>query len=991
MHKARRSRVATIVITGVIALAALVPAASMRVASAQPVERPVTTTTSTTPVPGEDEALYSCKKRTGQVAVTFKPETELKDLITWVMGFTCKNFILDPRIVSTGKKVTVIAPNKMTSTEAYRVFLVALSTMNLTIVPKGNVLRIVDAPAAKSETVPIFKRGVPADEDQVVRYVLRPTYAQVETLRQALDSIRSQAGNVQVAGTMLIITDYASQVRDMMSLARSIDVPGGSDGIYTIPVHHADATQLAQKLNEILGITGGGGGVAPGMPQPGGGRRGAPAAPMQMPPGTPGMPPTPQQTSTDDVSSAVPSKILVDDRSNTLIVVSSEAGYYRVKGLVDRLDIALDTEGGSAIHVFPLENALAEELATTLNNAMGQSTPGRQGQPGRPGQPGAPGAPPVPAPQPQPVFGGDNLGASLEGQVRIIGDKPTNSLIVMSSGRDFIAIKDVVRRLDHPRRQVFIEALILEVQIAKELNIGSSSHGGAPVGSGDTNALVIGGVQTPNLRSISAAASLASATGLIGGLIGAPLASSQTFLGTSIPSYGILFQALATQDNTDVLSAPHIIAIDNEKTEFSVGNNIPYKAGLSFGGLGIPGAPGGQQLPTGSIGQNIQRQDLNLTLNVTPHISSNDVVRIEIEQETKDIGGSDAELGPTWSQRKLKTQVVVHDQQSVVIGGLIQERDIYNVTKVPLLGDIPILGYLFKFSTKAKKKTNLLILLTPYIVKDQLDLQAIRERKVREREEFVESFSTLNEMKYEAKVDYRRKRGVIEEINRAIQAVEDDVNTANSIGRRRWVDPGPIEYGPSQIEQPEDGHGDGTAQPQPQTAPPKKVEPKKPEPKRPVPVKRSDVKQPAPKPAGAAGAPPPANPANPAIPAATQPPAAAPADASGAAQPVTKPADNKSSAISPDAAQPGAKPDTTAEIKPPRVIDPRGPAARPEPEARKALRKGQSPRKFQPGRKALSAKPEGRLDATPGAAAMPWDEAPPAKAPAKTKKKKGGK
>jgi len=978
MHNARRSHVATLVITGATVLASLVPASLPRVASAQPVERPVAATASTPVAPGEDEALYSCKKRTGQVAVTFKPETELKDLITWVMGFTCKNFILDPRIVSTGKKVTVIAPNKMSSTEAYRVFLVALSTMNLTIVPKGNVLRIVDAPAAKSETVPIYKRGVPSDEDQVVRYVLRPTYAQVETLRQALDSIRSQAGNVQVAGTMLIITDYASQVRDMMSLARSIDIPGGSDGIYTIPVHHADATQLAQKLNEILGITGGGGAQqVPGVPgQPGGRRGGQPVPPAVPQPGVPGQP-TPQQTSTDDVSSAVPSKILVDDRSNTLIVVSSEAGYYRVKGLVDRLDIALDTEGGSAIHVFPLENALAEELATTLNNAMGQSTPGRQGQPGRPGQPGAPGVPPVPAPQPQPVFGGDNLGASLEGQVRVIGDKPTNSLIVMSSGRDLIAIKDVVRRLDHPRRQVFIEALILEVQLAKELDLGSSSHGGLPVGSGDSNALVIGGVQTPNLRSISAAASLASATGLIGGLIGAPLANSQTFLGTSIPSYGILFQALATQDNTDVLSAPHIIAIDNEKTEFSVGNNIPYKAGLTFGGFGLPGgaAGGAGQIPTGSIGQNIQRQDLNLTLNVTPHISSNDVVRIEIEQETKDIGGKDAELGPTWTQRKLKTQVVVHDQQSVVIGGLIQERDVYNVTKVPLLGDVPILGYLFKFSTKAKKKTNLLILLTPYIVKDQLDLQSIRERKVREREEFVESFATLNEMKYEPKVDYRRKRGVIEEINRAIQAVEDDVNAANSIGRRRWVDPGPIEYGPSQIESPEEGHGDGTVQPQPDK--PKKIEPKKPEPKRPVPVKRSEVKQPAPR-AGvkASAAQPDASPA--AAPPAAAPPAAAPPAAAppGTAPPAAAPTGTKSS----DATQPGAKPDTTAEAKP---------------EARKAQpRKGQSPRKFLPGRKSQAeSKLEAKAGATaaqPDAAAMPWDEAAPApKAPAK--KKKGNK
>ena len=203
-----------------------------------------------------------------------------------------------------------------------------------------------------------------------------------------------------------------------------------------------------------------------------------------------------------------------------------------------------------------------------------------------PGAPGAPGAPGIP--QPAPPVGGENLGAALEGQVRVIGDKPTNSLIVMSSGRDFIAIKDVVRRLDQPRRQVFIEALILEVQLSKELDLGTSSHGGLPVN--DSNALLIGGVQTPNLRSISAATSLASATGLIGGLLGAPLANSQTFLGTSIPSYGILFQALATQDNTDILSAPHIIAIDNEKAEFSVGNNIPYKAGLSFGGFGLPGA-----------------------------------------------------------------------------------------------------------------------------------------------------------------------------------------------------------------------------------------------------------------------------------------------------------------------------------------------------------------------------------------------------------------
>ena len=311
---------------------------------------------------------------------------------------------------------------------------------------------------------------------------------------------------------------------------------------------------------------------------------------------------------------------------------------------------------------------------------------------------------------------------------------------------------------------------------------------------------MLGGVQSSTLKSVNPA-SLASLTGLIGGLIGSPLTNSQTFLGTSIPSYAILFQALANQDNSNILSAPHIIAIDNEKAEFSVGNNIPYKAGLSFGGL--PTA-GGTTNPIGSIGQNIQREKLNLTLNVTPHISSNDAVRLEIEQETKDLGGKDPELGPTWAERKLKTQVVVHDQESVVIGGLIQEREVYNATKVPLLGDIPLLGYLFKYTTKQKKKTNLLILLTPYIIKDQLDLAQIRERKVREYREFASSFANLNDKKYEPRIDYRRKRGLIEEINRIVQGVEEDLAVLNAAGGRINVQEGAVNYGESGIDAPDE-------------------------------------------------------------------------------------------------------------------------------------------------------------------------------------------
>ena len=712
------------------------------------------------PAPGTvpvDDPTYTCSKKSGgRTTVSFKPETELKDLITWAMGFTCKNFIFEPRIVATGKKVTVISPNKMTSGEAYAVFLVALSTMGLTVVPKGNLLRIVESPSAKSETLPLYVGRLPPATDEVVRYVMKSQYLPVETLRQAMDSIRSPAGVVNTVGSVLVITDYASQIRDMASLAKSVDLPGTNESIYTISVNYSDATKLAQQLNEILGIQ------AAAAAGAAGGGRGKQIKANEAP-------------SPNDVAAAVPSKILVDDRTNTLLVVANEAGYLRVKSLVKRLDIDMHVEGGGSLHVYRLENGLAEDMANTLNGALQGRTQGATGTSGNPKV------------APATITSGLS-GADLQGQVRVVGDKASNALLVTASGRDFFALRDIIRQLDQPRRQVFIEAAILEVQLGNESKIGSSSHGGIPKAAGIIpEGIVLGGVQTAELKSLDLT-TLISASGLIGGLVGAPLASSETLLGTSIPSYGVLFQALATSANTNILSAPHFIAINNEKTEFSVGTNIPYKAATFSSGLG--GATGG----IGGIGQNIQREKLNLTLNVTPRISSGDTLRLEIDGEIKDIGEKDPELGPTWTERKLKTQVVVRDQQTVVLGGLISERTIYNESKVPLLGDVPILGYLFKVRSKVKKRSNLLIMLTPYLVKDQLDLQEIRERKERERNEFVRSFDNLNDKYYRHDVDYRRKRGVLEEINRVVLSIQEDEENLRSLNRGQRVPDGQVEY-----------------------------------------------------------------------------------------------------------------------------------------------------------------------------------------------------
>ena len=706
---------------------------------------------------GEDEALYKCKNHTGKVAITFKPETDLKDLVTWVMGFTCKNFMIDTRSVSTAKKVTIIVPNMMTPAEAYRLFFGALSTMGLTAVKNGNVLRIVDAHLAKNETVPIYKSGLPDDTEQVVRYLFRPSYAPSDTLLAAFSALKSDVGDIQLVGSLLMITDYGSHVRDMMSLAKLVDVPGGSDGIYTIPILHADAVKLADKLGGILGVPAGG------------------AAPH---PSTPGKPPAEAE---DRNGSAIPSKLLVDERTNTLIIASSVAGFQRVKALVDRLDVALDIEGGASIHVVRLGSAVAEDLARTLNDTIASSgSTASQSPSKRP-----PGAPPMAQPAPPGGGSGEALGTSLEGQVHVTSDKLTNSVIVMASGRDFLAIKDVIAQLDQPRRQVFIETVILEVDISNDRELGVSAHGGIPTRDG--SAIMFGGVQTPSLSSLNLA-SLSTATGLIGGLIGSPLFGSKDLLGKSISSYGILFQALSNTGSTRSVRTPSFIGLDNQKIHWSSGVDIPYKKGV---------LPATTVTANSPVIQNIDRQKLDLVLDITPHISSDDKVLLEIKHSSQDLGPDQADLGPTWTRQEFETSLVVHDQETIVLEGLTQEREIYTATEVPILGAIPVLGHLFRYSSKIKKRTNTLLMLTPYIIKSQFDLEAIQQRKLREHDAFARSFATLDGMKYMPKIDYGRKRGVIEEINRSLQSVDEDIAARNSFTHAKPVEQGVLDYAPS--------------------------------------------------------------------------------------------------------------------------------------------------------------------------------------------------
>ena len=732
----------------------------------------------------DDDELYRCKKYPprARIKVTLKPETELEDMVKWVMGFTCKNFVYGSNISGRNtQKLTVIAPSNMSPRDAYALFLVGLQVMNLTVVDKGPVMEIVERPRAKENPLPVYTESTPPGTDKIVRAVYRPTHMSVDDMAVVFNSLKSKDGLVVLlpAAGALVVTDAGNVIRSMMRVGRELDQPaGGGERLYLIKVNYADAAELAETVREIYGL-GAGGTSAARPPARNNRNRKAPAAPISA------------GGSGDDTS--VPSKILPIERTNSLIVVGTEEAYQRTVALVRRLDSAIG-DGDGSIHVYYLANADAEELANTLSSLISGSARTAASARNRNRRNA-----PTPAAQ-----GGD--GSTFEGDVKIAFDKSTNALVVVSTMKDFLSLTEVIRKLDRPRRQVFVEATILEVGMDRVRNLGAAFHGGAPVDVGGEESLLFGGVQHGQLSTLFPQNN--SLEGIIGGIRGPTIPVSQEILGISIPSFGVQLQFLQTNNDVNVLSSPHLLTTDNEEAEITVGQNIPYQSGTAVGaGAGAAGAA----IPAlAAFTQPVQRQDVGLKLKITPHVNDSDFVRLEIEQEIEDVASTNfGGNGPSWTTRSVKTTVVVKDQQTVVIGGLMSENVIIDESKVPFLGDIPILGYLFKYSSQTKRKTNLILFLTPYVIYDQSDIRRIFERKMRERREFLESFRSFREYDFVPEMDYERKRGLVAEIDYQARQLEEEQTLreeAEAEIRRYEQGDGPIDLGAPPPEG-EDGAG----------------------------------------------------------------------------------------------------------------------------------------------------------------------------------------
>jgi general secretion pathway protein D len=266
---------------------------------------------------------------------------------------------------------------------------------------------------------------------------------------------------------------------------------------------------------------------------------------------------------------------------------------------------------------------------------------------------------------------------------------------------------------------------------------------------------------------------LASAANLQG-LAVASFGGNETIAGIPIPRFGAILRALATSNDSNILSTPHLLTTDNEEAEIVVGQNVPFVAGFA-GGLGGAQPVGGN---LGNLGGffptvSVQRQDVALTLKITPRINAENYVTLEVEQVIEEVDSIDQLLGPTTSKRSVKTTVSVRDQNTVVIGGLQRDQQLNNESKVPILGEIPILGYLFRDTNKTRERRNLLLLITPHVIEGPEDFSNIFKRKLEEHREFLARFHKEGDA-FVVGVDYGKKHGVVEAIHKAVRAAQEE-------------------------------------------------------------------------------------------------------------------------------------------------------------------------------------------------------------------------
>ncbi|WP_025323930.1 type II secretion system secretin GspD [Deferrisoma camini] len=599
------------------------------------------------------------------ITMNFK-DAEIEAVVQFISELTGRNFILDEKVRG---KITVIAPGKVTPEEAYQVFQAILNVKGFTIAPvTDKVYKIVATREAKQTSIETMEEGAEPGERFVTR-LLPLKFVQAETVAGILAPLVSKDSSVVAYAptNTLILTDSLSNIERLVKIIDALDVKTVDTVFEVIPIRYAAAETLAKNLSQAVTQKG----------------------------RTVRRRPTPRGKANVQVQAEqVSVKIIPDSRTNSLIVIADPQTLAEIKKMIQALDVEIP-RGSGKINVYYLKYADAENVASVLT-AISKSA-GTKAKPGQP-QVKRPKVTEVPV--------------EFEEPVQITADKATNSLVIIASPRDYETLTAVIEKLDVRRPQVLVEAAILEMSYEKSLELGVEWRTVNDISRDQPN--VFGGTNfgtiTPLMQN-----PLNVPTGLfLGAVKGTITFNNQTFL-----NVGALIRALQKSGDVNVLSTPHILTTDNEEAEIVVSDNIPFQTSQKFDTNGNP-------IFT------FEYRDVGLTLRITPQINDDDYVKLKLFQEISQIVSTTTGTStnaPTTTRRSAKTTVVVKDQTTVVIGGLIKDNTQVNVSSVPCLGDIPFLGALFRTSSNANQKTNLLIFLTPHIIRTMDQITEITREK----------------------------------------------------------------------------------------------------------------------------------------------------------------------------------------------------------------------------------------------------------------------
>jgi general secretion pathway protein D len=593
-----------------------------------------------------------------------------------------QQILVDPRVKG---NITLYSEQAISPREAYLNYLAALRGLGFTVVEVGELFKVVPEADAKLQASTVSVGEVPRRGDQVITQIYKLTHESANNLVAVLRPLISPNNtiNANPGNNTLVVTDYADNLQRISKIIAAMDTPAGGE-VEVIPLKHAVAADMSVLVQRLAETSGGG---VPGA--------GPSTAPI----------------------------VLVDSRSNSLLVRSSSpARMAGLRSLIEKLDRpATGNAATGNIWVVYLKNADAVKMATVLraayasgsNSAAGGGGAGGLPQPGGGGQP-APsplvgvgsGASPQ-ATAPVSASAGPSTGGFIQ------ADPSTNALIITAPEPMYRQLRAVIDQLDSRRAQVYIESMIVEVSGDNAANFGFQWQGLLGK-SGDRTGLV-GGTNfgtTGNLLTIDAAQASGSAAGIKLGE-GLNIGVLRDFGGTI--ALAAIANILQSQTNTNIVSTPNLITLDNEEAKIIVGSNVPFVTG-QFTNTGTA---------TTSPFQTIERKDVGITLRIRPQIGEGGNIRMTIFQESSSLSDKVApgtsNAGPSTNKRSIESTVVVDDGAILVLGGLIEDKFTDNKSKIPLLGDIPGIGALFRSESRTKTRTNLMVFLRPVVMRGQED------------------------------------------------------------------------------------------------------------------------------------------------------------------------------------------------------------------------------------------------------------------------------